>query len=434
MKIGILTFHSAHNYGAVLQAYALKRKLEMYEQYVEIIDYRNITIENNYNKKIKKKCCLKNIKRPKILWKNLCFDLNIKYAQPYWEKQWDEFSAFIKANLIKKDCIQDANSIESYVKKFDILIVGSDQVWCSDLTGGLDPVYFLDFLYSGIRVSYAASMNRKKILDKEKQIIRYWLEKYDSISVREESLAKSIRELGYEVKTVVDPTLLLTAKDYLTIEKKRDEDNYIFAYYVTEDSKMSRLAHDLSEKKNMKLYELHYYHKKNFDDSYQFSNLGPGDFLTMIKNASFVITNSFHGTAFSIIYHVAFYSYGNNIRIYSLLKDLELLDRMGTSYEVKVEKIDWKLVDDKILSYRKSSEQFIKNVLSLKKNRTLFNEKYECCGCQACYNVCPISAINMIVDSEGFSYPQIDIKKCVTCGLCTEVCGFKNKQKEENII
>lgn len=433
MKIGILTFHYAHNYGAVLQAYALKHKLEMYNQEVEIIDYENGEIKKTYQKKLTKKNSIKYLKRPHVFLKNLKFDINKKYAQSHWEEQWEKFNDFIDLYLINEQKYKKIMLVGETFEDYDALIVGSDQIWCSDLTGGLDPIYFLDFPYSGIRVSYAASMNRDKILETEKNLITYYLEKFDYISVREDSLADRLNELGFDTDIVVDPTLLLSSKEYSEIESNREEKEYIFAYYVTEDDTMKEIAHNLAKEKNLKLYELHYYHWKKFDDSYQYANLGPGDFLTMIKNAEFVITNSFHGTVFALIYHVNFFSYGNNnIRIKSLLNRLGLSDRYGKLNNINAKEIDWKNVDKKLVTYREKSEIFLKKFLTNQNRNNMYVEKKECCGCHACYNVCPYSAIDMITDSEGFLYPKVRNDKCVNCGLCKKVCAFQTSLKGDN--
>lgn len=328
MRIGILTFHYAHNYGAVLQAFALKSYLESVGCEVSILDYRNEIIQKNYNNKIDVKFGKNDYRHPRRLLRSLFFEMRIPFMQNSWLEKCHKFRMFIDEYLINNneeyECLKK-NKFDGY----DCLIVGSDQVWASNLTGGLDVNYFLDFDTNSKRCSYAASMTYPVIPDSEIEYIKKTLSKFDYISVRENSLKKEIQEkLKLNVVTVVDPTLLLNCDDYKKVisSKKVIDGPFVFAYFIVDDKKMWNIAKQLSELLGIKLVELHYYDNNIRKKEGYYANMGPSEFLWCIKNADCVITNSFHGIVFSLIFKKKFFSvYGNDMR-----KD-DLLSMVGLS-------------------------------------------------------------------------------------------------------
>ncbi len=368
MKVGILTFHNAHNYGAVLQAYALKKKISELGHNVEIVNYRNENIDKRYEKKLRAGISLKDFKHPRQLINKISYKKNIPYMQPAWEKQCEKFTSFINMQLLNSKSHITIDDLKK--SNYDVLIVGSDQVWSSWITDGLDPVYLLDFKFNGRKISYAASLMGGSIDDSEKDYFIKCLQDFDYISVREDSLRKSVIETcKCDAVTVLDPTLLINSESYEEIESKEllFNERFIFAYFVSENVELMRCAEKLAKESGFKLLELHYYMQKKYDDHNQIADIGPAEFLWYIKNSEYVITNSFHGTVFSILYKKNFYSvYEKNARINNLLEALKLEDRHAVnSNEIDFNRvINFENVDRYLNNFRESSIGFLKKSLS----------------------------------------------------------------------
>ncbi|MEA5007119.1 polysaccharide pyruvyl transferase family protein [Clostridium tyrobutyricum] len=368
MKVGILTFHNAHNYGAVLQAYALRTKLRKMGHDAHIINYCNKKIQNRYSDKLKLEVSKRDIVFPthwiKIIGKKLQND----YAQDTWKKQCNSFNKFISGVLLEnsttKVTIDDLNKM-----KVDAFICGSDQVWASWITDGLDPVYFLDFQTSAKKISYAASMPSNKIPTNEQSYFKKCINLLDFVSVREEQVSIALNNLcDRSIKTVVDPTVLLNADDYSELSSASyEKEDYVFVYFIHEDNVLMKCAQKIALQLGKKLIELHYYLRKDLKGHDQRADFGPSQFLTYIENADFVLTNSFHGTVFSIIYGKKFYSvYNKDDRKDNLLNNLKLQSRHIYSINnINLNQdIDYQSVYELLYLYRQSSIDFLSKALS----------------------------------------------------------------------
>ena len=382
-KIGILTFHYAHNYGAVLQAYALKTKLQRMGYEVQVLNYRNKYIARSYRKGIHIDFWKRDI-MPNRWGRILGLIKEQRYGSKEWCKQWESFEDFIQDHLMEKQK-ESVLAVEDLEKTdCDLYILGSDQIWAKELTHGLDMAYFGQFAGGKKKISYAASVPNGDIPEAEKQYFKEYLSSLAYISVREEKLAEELRSLlKKEVTTVVDPTLLLEEKDYDTIvyDQPIVEEPYIFAYYVVENKMLSRLSRQAANMMKCKLVELHYHRTKALDiemqetreilaregkDSHEMIDYvytaGPREFLTYIRDAQMVLTNSFHGTVFSILFRKKFYSvYETNGRIENLLGFLGLEDRHITEEKniCPEKEIDYADMVAKLESYRHVSSAFL---------------------------------------------------------------------------
>lgn len=379
MKVGILTFHNAHNYGAVLQAYALKQTLNKLGHTVEIINYRNPVIDNKYQKHLKAGIQLKTFLHPRLCLQKMKFMINKKIMRQAWEQQYERFEEFIGLYLtdmpkIKFEELEHLN--------YDILIAGSDQIWAGSITDGIDKAYLLDFPFKGRKVSYAASLSGGSVPEEDKDIMCRCLKDFDFISTREKTLADSLSRIcGKKVVTVLDPTLLLESSDYQFLLKKdpRTEEKYIFAYYVSEDDVLRACALEMAEKLGIRLFELHYYMKRDYDKRSQFADFGPSEFISFLAGAEFVLTNSFHGTVFSILFKKRFYSvYRENVRIENLLNRLEITNCHIYSIQELDDnlQIDYQRVMDGLQIYRKASIDFLNLALGELHNGTSSDKKY----------------------------------------------------------
>lgn len=366
-KTGILTFHNAHNYGAALQAYALRNKLRKMGYEAEIINYCNKSISKNYTK----------VLRP-YFWKRDILPQNwgkvfreIKkciYAQKAWQRQWAAFTDF-KENILLEGKVKEISAAELEQREIDVFLLGSDQIWASELTRGLDPVYFGEFAKDKKKISYAASVPNGSIPERERELFRKKLRAIDCISVREEKLAETVRTLvDKPVTTVVDPTLLLEAEDYEALISKniKTDKKYVFAYFVVENETLLRCAQAAAKTLGAELIELHYFEMPNQKGRHAIADIGPKEFLYYIKHAEMVLTNSFHGTVFSIIFEKKFYSvYKENNRITHLLEFLQIPKRhiiKESQIDVQAE-IDYSDVEELLAKYRSESVAFLEEAL-----------------------------------------------------------------------
>ena len=316
MRIGIITMIS-DNYGNRLQNYALQEVLKYLGNSVE-------TLNNPWEKEYKpflgficfylKKIAFTITKRPQRFKRKLGFvDFNRKYI--HFSKFWlNKEKDKIKAN-----------------KYYDLFICGSDQIWNSEAKE-IDGKYFANFADPLKRTSYAASFGLNKIMEERKDEFKQYLLGMNYISVREQSAVRIVEDLILQIPDYhIDPTLLLTSNEWnklanmYTSSKKK----YIFCYFLGKPTEnlYSRLQ-DYAENNGLDIASI--WNIENGTHNY----VEPSEFLSLIKNAEFVLTDSFHGTAFSIIYHKPFFTFSRNgvrtsmdTRVVSLLDLLKLTDR-----------------------------------------------------------------------------------------------------------
>ena len=364
MKIGILTFHNAHNYGAVLQVYALKKAIEKLGHKVIVVDYRNNIIEGQYP--YKRKVSLEGGKN------KLKFPLNYMkylYSNKQYHEKWNKFNEWI-AYYVLEDLVRCTKKQLSKLD-LDMFICGSDQIWNPGLTGGFDGVYFADFETKAKKVTYAASMGLSALPEEQEVQFASYLKNFDMLSVREQNLADYIKKIsGIEAEVVVDPTLLLEAEEYekLIVEMPLPE-KYVLVYCLMDNEEMLKSAYDYAEKKGLKVVEFRYFKNIKHFGKIQVANAGPGEFLGLIKNAELILTNSFHGTVFSMLFQKKFYTVALGAvssRMESLLNLAGLTERYISNgqYEmIDMEKeIEYEKVKERIKEEQKKSYSYLEKI------------------------------------------------------------------------
>lgn len=351
MKIGTITFHWATNYGAVLQAYALQQYLKQNQYETEIINY--IPLREKLIQAIIRIKYLKVsefVKEKKI---------------SIFTKQWLELSPntyYTNSSLIKR------------CHDYDIYICGSDQIWNESFTlmaeGKPTLSYYLDFVkYGKKRVSYATSFGTDKLSTKVINLVKPELEKFNSISVRENSGKAIIKNMGFQATIVVDPTLLLEKKAYEDIiENRKIKRRYqLFSYILHNNQTTASKIND---------YVFHKYFNKDVNNKYNQEPIGVYEWLYNVKNSQLVLTNSFHGAIFSIIFHTPFMvipveGSKMNDRITTLLNSVGLQNRIIDSFDdnkidrLMKEVIDWEKVGNKVQQMRRSSVEFLEKALKI---------------------------------------------------------------------
>jgi len=351
-KIGILTFHSAHNYGAVLQAYALQEHLVENGFTVEIIDYRPAFIEKSY--KLFRLSRIKS-KNPITIIRKLIQELLLIEKRKLAKK---DYELFLKTHLTLSPNI--AKNREQIPTDYDLYIHGSDQIWNPKMLGGkIDPIYFGDFRASnGKKISYAASFANEPLKQQDKEIYKKLLTNLDAVSVREKELGILIKDCtAKKIYDVLDPTLLANPKVWAKIIEEPAIENYILIYQVGQNPLTHKLANEIARKNNLIIYDI---------DSEK-NHVSVGKFVGLFLKADYIITTSFHGTAFSLIFNKQFYSIasgtGRDVRVDSLLKDLKIQERLLYKIPESITTIDYDYVNKNLEILKQKSVDFLKNNL-----------------------------------------------------------------------
>ena len=443
MKAGIITFNSAHNYGAVLQVYAMQEYLKSLGIDVEVINYRIKEIDNVYklyNVRRKDHKLIRGIKKTYKF-------IKVNISERWRIKRRENFEYFINNVLNTTKAYYTLAEIQKDFLQYDILIAGSDQIWNVELTKGFKPAYFLEFGNKDARrISYAASLGNDELPEKYIVFYKRYLENFDFISVREESMKELLKDVTDKpITRVIDPTLLLDKDKYdnIKIDTKFKGKDYIYVHFIGKDEKTYEMADKMS--RMLKLPIVHNREKGLFEHelSGEF-NERPEQFISVIENAKYIVTNSFHTTVFALIYEKDFITIPHikrPARMQNLLEIAGLSNHLVEDVRImpKLEtlKIDYKDVKKRLLEERKGSIEFLNNAIygeipdKHEENYLKTHNRFNCYGCELCKDICPVQAIEMVEDEEGFKYPKIDKEKCIKCGLCEKNCIYRKKVKQE---
>lgn len=454
-KVGIVSCYFKNNYGSMLQAYATKKILDNNN-----IPNETINIDNNIDFKkgkrkyyasqlfnfkfIKSKFGMIKLKLDKKIVKDLGKNISVRDSK---------YKEFRKEFNLSISCPDYKSLSEMADAKYSDVIVGSDQLWLP--VNVVSDYYTLNWVSDNInKISYATSFGISKIPDKYTDEYKKFLSRINYLSVREESGKKICDEYGISSKVVCDPTILLTKEEWEqeAVQERIIPDKYILCYFLGSNIEHRKFAEKLREKTGYKIVSLNHAdeyvkYSDTFADMTPY-DIGPREWINLIKNAEYVCTDSFHGTVFSLLFNKTFFDFrrysesnkmSTNSRIDSLL-DLAGVDknRILTGNEdvdtVIKYKINYNKVNKNIDKIRQESKKWLLSSITYKAEETKdkfvkIEEKDLCCGCTACYSVCPKNAIKIVRDNEGFLYPEVDKEKCVNCGMCKKVCPILNKAK-----
>jgi len=368
-EVAILTFQSSNNYGALLQCYALSKTIERQGHNVSIIN-----IQKEY---------IKDFEGLTFLNKQKLF-IKKRFTNYIFQREFDVFrTRFLKNKFTKP--IKTVGDLNEYSNKYDAIVVGSDQVWRYAYTKSTLKSYFLDFASDQTtKISYAASFGldyfegNNKIEKEVKGLIK----RFEAVSVREDKGVDICREkFDLEATHVLDPVFLLSNTDYIKLidKKEPEEDNYIAFYFLNPDKFRKNLVlktmsyRGINRERNIYTNLKFSFRKPSFPLSkYKFKSFSK--WLNTLKNADFMITDSFHGLAFSIIFNKQFICIANKARgasrMESVLNLLGLQDRLlyegQNDFNVEeLKQIDYNLVNAKLLENKNKSLNFLK--LALKK-------------------------------------------------------------------
>jgi coenzyme F420-reducing hydrogenase beta subunit len=414
LDFNIVTFHGM-NYGATLQAFALKSYLN----------------ELGYNAGV-------------FSYKKTGLGLSGKSLK-------GRISSFLGSlNRSEADSLEKKNKFESFHERYlnlnedgdsRIFLTGSDQVW--NASRALDPTYFLRFVDNiRYRASYAASMGTDKIPNDKKDVFKRYIESLDKVSVREEGARKCIEEIYTgDISVNVDPTLLHDKEFYTdyTVPIKDIPDHYILAYILHIPKNANALLKWLKAELGYEIVLIDSGAASHaITHDHIVKTAGPEEFLWLFQNADAVVTTSFHGTAFSLIFEKEFYSIVNSAmpsRITNLLNlfGMKPVSDSEKRYE-RNDKVEWEKVRSALRKEKEKSREYLTDVYQSALQKTkkeyvgnVLSMRNECTGCAACEYSCPVNAISMSLNQEGFYEPAIDSNKCINCGKCIRICPLNKK-------
>ncbi|MDO5975340.1 polysaccharide pyruvyl transferase family protein [Flavivirga jejuensis] len=349
-----ITCHRPLNYGAVLQTYALNTKLRELGLDARVIDYNP-----PYYTKSNRSLFIRIIREV--------------FRLPDWIYGKWRFGKFISKHIpLSEDQYKNLNDLKRKVPKADYYFAGSDQIWnCEELLNGKDDSFFLTFApKESKKISYAASLAMPKVPYNQVDRYRELINDFDAVSIREKDGLKVLKDLGIKnVINVLDPVFLLDNDGWNYIVSQSNftpKEKYILVYGFKRQKNLYEYARKLGQKLNVKVYAIN----TNIEDYFldidkYFWNASPEAFVKLIKNSEAVVTNSFHGLSFSIIFNKPFHLFSRkgkaNSRMLNLLSDLNLSDRVINSEELVSNEVNFSEANEFISSRRNFSIEFIKN-------------------------------------------------------------------------
>lgn len=438
-KIGIATVYTGFNYGSALQAFAVKRLLssmgyegELLKLGGSLLPGRDVRIKKTLTVICRSMLHSGGMKSLKNYSDSIKKPLSPESTELF--RQFADYS--LRPREIKYKELKKSAETDEYLA----FICGSDQIWNSAVFY-VDPFYYLQFAPKEKRISFAPSFGRDFIPEYNRKKIKKFVSEINHKSVREESGVDLIKALtGDTAQVLIDPTLVLDKEEWtesLKLKDKNDE-KYLLAYFLDEPSEKAKEAvKHLSEKYGLKIIGLPY----SFDGTLWSDNIpdaGPSEFVEYIKNASFVCTDSFHGTAFSLNFNIPFYTFERNYgnagkqseRIKSILNIVSRKERYEPESFEKAFDISFEAVNRVLDEQRARSKKYLSDILPevkvekdiVKKGVLQGDNIRECTGCGVCEAVCPLGAIKIKENTDGFYTPTVDETKCVNCAACKKTC------------
>ncbi|MBR6596992.1 MAG: polysaccharide pyruvyl transferase family protein [Paludibacteraceae bacterium] len=364
MKIKTITCHDVYNYGASLQAFALMDFLQSQGHNVEIIDYLPHKKRRRYE--------YFKVAPTGIFRKIVTFLPFLEPILGLWQNRYEWLNRKRKYNfdLFKKEyLVCTSRKYESFEELntdrpvADLFVAGSDQIWNVYYDNGRDPSFYCAFEPDNQkRISYAASFGADNIPEDSEQFVRNMLSQMKAISVRESSGVAIVERLGLTAVNVLDPVFLIEPEKWRSMCRMDRGNDYILVYdFLHNDPNVEALSKMLAKKYNKKIVSINDFLPLGYADV-NVNDAGPIEFLEYIKNADFVISSSFHATAFSVIFSRQFYTFplvghGNSSRMVDFLNMLGLDDRFVTEMDhfQEAKMIDYDIVYGNINTRRSSS-------------------------------------------------------------------------------
>ena len=446
MKTGLVTFYHIHHYGALLQAAATQRAVEHLGCECEIIDY----FVNQNNALFRKPTGLGSA----------VHDAHTALHYQALNARYQRFEQFSKDHLhISGHRFESFAELKDAELPYDAILSGSDQIWNPKIfpDGHFDPVFFGAFSQRR-KIAYAPSFGIPRIPESMEQELRDYLAAFSHVSVREKQGQEIVKEItGQDVPVVLDPTLLLDRQQWADMSHvpanyPGGDKGYILCYCISKPGALAPYIDHLARKTGLPVVQLCGVRQKVHPKARCILDAGPAEFLGLFRNASYVCTNSFHGTVFSVQFQKPFFTTVHatelaapeRSRTFSILNRLGLTERIIGKGDTAAPDapIDWEAVEERLRAARQSSLDYLRAALrdepyetrqdaAVQSDLPVLADHGRCTGCTACANTCGVKAITMERDAEGFAYPVIDGAKCVRCGRCSAVCPLLHEREEK---
>ncbi len=436
MRAGLITFHFAHHYGAQLQALATMKAVQALGHDCQIIDYR-LPHTTRTNQLFKKSASVRAV----------AADAHTALHYGSFQRRFRRFEAFVAEEMaLSPRRYTSVEQLRAQAPEYDVYVAGSDQIWNPYIFADrqFDPAFLLDFGGAVRRIAYAPSLGVPTLPEDKAAELRRYLAPFSALSVREKRGQVLLREAaGRDARVVLDPTLLLNGEDWGALANPtRRTGPYILCYFVSDPGEAAPYALALSRKTGWPIVQLAGARRKIDGAAELVFDAGPREFLALFRDAAAVVTNSFHGAAFSLQFRKNFFTSMSPkeraqptfSRIYSLLSRLGCADRIiGLDDTAPLEaRMDYDKVYERLEAERADSLAYLKAALegtALPEERPRpaaparpnLCAREDCTGCTACAAVCPVNAITMEADHEGFLRPVVG-EACILCRKCEATC------------
>ena len=372
-KIGLISFHKDPNYGTMYQAYALAKAIEKLGCVAEYIEYEPIQKRSIFITVVKK--IVKRILSVLGLYKGPITEYSF-FKSKEFKVLKSKYRDFHQKYIPTSKNTYYANTIFDSENAYDLFIVGSDQTWSSFCNTNINTPNYLSFIKdSKKKRAYAPSLGSVHITDEYKKKLRLELSDFEYLSCREYENSKMLSVfLNKEVKHVLDPTLLLSSDEWSFIEQPiKMPEHYVLCYILGTKKCISDFAEKLGQTKGYPVYYIvtrpEYFSKKN-----ALKDVAPEQFLYLLRNASYVVTDSFHGSVFSVNFNRNFYSFAkretkdstgiDNDRIMDFLSLLGLQNRFIYDNEMRLEEdICFSEINKIVKLNKESSIKYLKSII-----------------------------------------------------------------------
>lgn len=369
MKISVITMHYIHNYGSVLQTYATQYLFEKAGYDVQTVDYvrPNCRQENVLAKQYKLDQQNGGIRSYPVV-RNV-----LSYKRKYYFKRCDRvFHAFIVKYIHLSKPYDTAESLMQNPPVADVYCTGSDQMWNSIWNDGILKEHFLAYAPAGKkRIAFSTSFGRTELDKSELEITRSFIQKYDAISVREKSALDLLEQMDYRNGVhVLDPTLIMTADDWASQLSIVPEANcrYVLTYGLNDNRELGTFARKIAKDNDLRLINIGLWWRAYFNPGKTIQLPSVETFLSLIKYADYIVTDSFHGTAFSLNFNkqfFVFYPGRFSTRLQSILalthQEQRVVSDFNTDWK-EIAPIDYTVVNPILAQERQKAWRFIKEI------------------------------------------------------------------------
>jgi ferredoxin len=458
IRVALATCHDKYNFGSMLQAYATQVYLEDRGFDVRTIDKTGLgkAIEPGRMEYYRRHAFDVQMYREKTpfvghrLRQKMVAEFGHEMA-----KRKRAFDHFTRDHFRLTRKCYSFEELRNMSREYDAVIVGSDQLWLPVNIGG--GYFTLGWVDPSVRkISYATSIGLSHLDSFYLEKMHNFLDDYYAVSVRENSAAQLVKNAtGKYPQVTCDPTMLLTREQWREVANesyfKVPKEPYLLCYFMGDNPWQRECAVRYARQHGLKVVaivhnDVYIASDDNYADVYPW-DAGPAQWLALFEHASFVCTDSFHGSVFSNLFQVPFVSFrrhaaksgqSTNSRIDTLLGVLGLSKRICEAETVfdaiAAEPVDFSGSEARLEAYRSESAAWLEGALAMKDRvaspHVDIYHTEDCCGCASCANACPVSCITMVFDAEGCEYPSVDEERCIKCGRCVRACPIENREPD----